>query len=154
RVECTMARPADGRREEAVKKEDDMQAIATRMLAAGAAAVLLLGGCGRGGPQAQQAQGSAPQAPDAQRDFQARLAAMPEGERNAVFIRAVRDAGSDCQHVGSSTYQGISAGAPTWVATCDDGNNWVVMIGSNGSAQVIKGSEIEAAQARARQAGH
>jgi hypothetical protein len=80
---------------------------------------------------------------------------MAEGERNAVFIRAIRDAGFDCQHVDSSSYQGMSAGqggsagTPTWVATCDKASNWVILIGGNGAAQVIKGSDIEAARDRA-----
>jgi hypothetical protein len=117
-----------------------------------ATAALLLAACDRGGSQAQQP----PQAAvDAQRDTQARLAAMPEGERNAVFIRAIRDADFECQHVDSSSYQGLSggegasAGTPTWVATCDKATNWVILIGRNGAAQVIKGSDIEAARARA-----
>jgi hypothetical protein len=145
-----------GSRSSGQHKEADMQAISSRMLAG--AALLLLAACNRGGPQAEQAaqpagQPNGQQGANAQRDYQARLAAMPEAERNAVFIRAVRDAGFDCQHVGSSSYQGVSAGSPTWVATCDDASNWVILIGSNGSAQVIKGSEIEAARARTDGAG-
>jgi hypothetical protein len=116
------------------------------MTLAAVAALLPLAACDRGGSQAQQP----PQpAADAQRDTQARLAAMPEGERNAVFIRAIRDADFECQHVDSSSYQGESAGSPTWVATCDKASNWVILIGNNGAAQVIKGSDIEAARARA-----
>jgi hypothetical protein len=134
------------------------QMISTRMIStmslAASAAVLLLAGCDQGGSQAQQPKQPAA---DARSDAQTRLAAqvrlagMPEAERNAVFIRAIRDASFDCQHVASSSYQGVSAGSPTWVATCDDASNWVILIGSNGSAQVIKGSEIEAARARAGQ---
>jgi hypothetical protein len=122
------------------------QMISTMSLVA-TAAVLLLAGCDQGGSQAQQPKQPAA---DARSDAQTRLAGMPEAERNAVFIRAIRDASFDCQHVASSSYQGVSAGSPTWVATCDDASNWVILIGSNGSAQVIKGSEIEAARARAR----
>jgi hypothetical protein len=123
------------------------QMISTMSLVA-TAAVLLLAGCDQGGSQAQQPKQPAA---DARSDAQTRLAGMPEAERNAVFIRAIRDASFDCQHVASSSYQGVSAGSPTWVATCDDASNWVILIGSNGSAQVIKGSEIEAARARAGQ---
>ncbi|WP_332811700.1 hypothetical protein [Sphingomonas sp.] len=126
-----------------------MRKMIPTMTLAATAALLALAACDRGGSQAQQ---PAAAAADAQRDTQARLAAMAEGERNAVFIRAIRDAGFDCQHVDSSSYQGNSAGAPTWVATCDKASNWVILIGSNGAAQVIKGSDIEAARARAGQA--
>lgn len=120
------------------------------MILTATAALLPLAACDRDGSQAQQPEKAGA---GAQRDTQVRLAAMPEGERNAVFIRAIRDAGFDCQHVDSSSYQGMSAGSPTWVATCDKASNWVILIGSNGAAQVIKGSEVEAAQARAGQAG-
>jgi hypothetical protein len=128
-------------------EEGDMRRMMSTTTLAAIAALLPLAACDRGSSQAQQP----PQAADnAQRDTQARLAAMAEGERNAVFIRAIRDAGFDCQHVDSSSYQDISAGAPTWVATCDKASNWVILIGSNGAAQVIKGSDIEAARARAQ----
>lgn len=127
-----------------------MRRMISTMALAATAALLPLAACDRGGSQAEQP-GQA--AADAQRDTQARLAAMAEGERNAVFIRAIRDAGFDCQHVDSSSPQGMSAGSPTWVATCDKASNWVILIGSNGAAQVIKGSDIEAARARAGQAG-
>jgi hypothetical protein len=136
-----------------MRRMTSTQIISTRAISmmtfAAVAALLPLAACGHKESQPKQ-----PQQPtaDAQHDAQARLAAMPEAERNAVFIRAIRDASFDCQHVDSSSYQGISAGSPTWVATCDKANNYVILIGNNGSAQVIKGSEIEAAQARARAA--
>jgi predicted small lipoprotein YifL len=123
------------------------QVISTLTLAA-IAALLPLAACDHKGSQAKHPEQPAA---DAQHGAQARLAAMPEAERNAVFIRAIRDASFDCQHVDSSSYQGVSAGSPTWVATCDKASNWVILIGSNGSAQVIKASEIEAARARAGQ---
>lgn len=124
-----------------------MRKMIPTMTLAAAAALLPLAACERGGSQAEQPGKNA--AADAQRDTQARLTAMAEGERNAVFIRAIRDAGFDCQHVDSSSYQGMSAGSPTWVATCDKASNWVILIGSNGAAQVIKGSDVEAARDRA-----
>jgi hypothetical protein len=140
----------DRRHGAAGSKEGDMRQIISTMTLAATAALLPLAGCDHGGSQAQQPRQPAA---DAQRDAQVRLAGMPEAERNAVFIRAIRDANFDCQHVDSSSYQGISAGTPTWLATCDDASNWVILIGSNGSAQVIKGSEIEAVRPRAGQTG-
>jgi len=127
-----------------------MRRIISTMMLAAIATLPPLAACNRGGSQTQPPTQAAA---DAQRDAQARLAAMPEAERNAVFIRAIRDAGFDCQHVDSSSYQGVSARSPTWVATCDKASNWVILIGSNGSAQVIKGSDVEAAQARKAQTG-
>jgi hypothetical protein len=103
-------------------------------------ALALIAGCERGDqPQAsQQTQGT-------QAGYQARLQAMPEQERNAVFIRAIRDAGFDCQHVADSAYQGPVSDAPTWVAGCDDGSRWMIMIGNDGTAQVVDNADVRAA---------
>lgn len=69
--------------------------------------------------------------------YQQQLAAMPEGQRNAVFIRAIRDAGQACQHVDSSTSTGLSRGMPVWSVRCSGGGNWSVVLGENGVAQVV-----------------
>ena len=42
------------------------------------------------------------------------LEAMPEGQRDAVFIRAIRDARLDCQHVESSAAAPPYQGRPVW----------------------------------------
>lgn len=78
-------------------------------------------------------------------DYPQRIGTMPEGERNAVFIRAIRDAGRDCQHVQTSARQPDRNGQPVWTATCDDGGNWVIVIGEDGIAQVASFAELEAA---------
>lgn len=66
-----------------------------------------------------------------------RLAAMPEGQRNGVFIRAIRDAGQDCQFVESSTPAGEYQGFPLWSARCEGGRTYTIAIGNAGEAQVI-----------------
>lgn len=78
-------------------------------------------------------------------DYQARLQAMPEGQRNAVFIRALRDAKRDCQGVVSSAYQGLLRDRPTWTARCNDGVGWVIIIGKDGVAEVVNLVEAERA---------
>lgn len=78
-------------------------------------------------------------------DYQARLQTMPEGQRDAVFIRALRDAKRDCQGVVSSAYQGLLQGRPTWTARCDDGVGWVIIIGKDGIAEVVNLVEAERA---------
>jgi len=109
--------------------------------AACASAVLLaLGGCERGTPEEGTTSIQVPEG-----DYQARLQSLPEGQRNAVFIRALRDAGRDCQGVVSSAYQGTLQGRPTWTARCDDGVGWVIILGKAGIAEVVNLVEAERA---------
>lgn len=77
----------------------------------------------------------------AEGNYQARLQAMPEGQRNAVFIRALRDAGQPCQGVESSAYQGEREGAPTWTARCTDSGDWLILLGGDGIVQVVSAPE-------------
>jgi hypothetical protein len=110
--------------------------------AASAAAVMLLAlaGCGRGKQDEAMTKIQIPEG-----DYQARLETMPEGARNAVFIRAIRDAGRKCQGVVGSAYQGAFRGRPTWTARCDDGVGWVILIGKAGIAEVVNLTEAERA---------
>ena len=76
--------------------------------------------------------------PSGPSEFQARVAALSEGERNAVFIRAIRDAGKDCQGVtGSQRRSDAAGGEPLYVATCTDGASYGVLLGREGTAQVV-----------------
>jgi hypothetical protein len=65
------------------------------------------------------------------------VASMPEGQRNAVFIRAIRDAGQDCQQVESSKPGGAYQGMPVWQATCRGGRHWTIVIADDGTAQLL-----------------
>jgi hypothetical protein len=103
-------------------------------------ALLALGGCESGTPEEDTTKIQVPEG-----DYQARLEAMPEGQRNAVFIRALRDAKRDCQGVLSSAYQGLIQTRPTWTARCDDGVGWVIIIGKAGVAEVVNLVEAERA---------
>lgn len=94
-------------------------------------------GCGPTGGPSQQGN----EAAGSTADYQARLAAMPEGERNAVFIRALRDARRECQHVDSSESAGEYRGMPVWSAHCSGGGNWTIVIGENGVAQILNADE-------------
>lgn len=73
--------------------------------------------------------------------FQERLRAMPEGQRNAVFIRAIRDSGQECQHVENSAPRAAVAGAPTWTARCEGGRSYTIAILPSGVAQVVNDAE-------------
>ena len=69
--------------------------------------------------------------------LQNRLVSMPEGQRNAVFIRAIRDAGLDCQYVDSAVQAGEYQGAPLWSAHCQGGQSYTIAIAAGGYAQII-----------------
>ena len=74
------------------------------------------------------------------------LASLPEGQRNAVFIRALRDANQPCQHVDSSESLGQYRGYPVWRAHCDNGaTNWTIVITADGTAQIINDAEARLA---------
>jgi hypothetical protein len=89
-------------------------------------------------------QGNAPEprneAAAGARSVQNELASLPEGQRNAVFIRAIRDANQDCQNVESSTLVGQHQGFPLWSARCEGGRTFTIAIGNAGEAQVIDDS--------------
>ena len=104
------------------------------------AAVLGLGlaGCGeRAAPPAAEPGTEAV----ASEDIQNRLETMPEGQRNGVFIRAIRDAGQECQHVERSSRAGEHQGYPLWSATCAGGGNFTIVITTGGVAQVLNDAE-------------
>lgn len=102
------------------------------VIAAATIAATSLAGCG--GPAEQPAAVNAVENAAA---FQARLRVLPEGERNGVFIRAIRDANQDCQHVESSSESGSYRGAPVWTARCTGGTSFAIVIGNGGTAQVL-----------------
>ena len=72
-----------------------------------------------------------------------RLEALPEGARNGVFIRAIRDAGRECQHVESSERAGEHQGFPVWQARCSDGGTWTIVVMNDGTAAVINADEVQ-----------
>src|SRR5688500_7802591 len=71
-------------------------------------------------------------------DYKARIAAMQPTSRDGLFLRAIRDAGQQCQSVAGSSYNGEQFGMPSWVARCEDGRDWLVMVRADGSALVAR----------------
>ena len=109
--------------------------MAWRVAAPAIALVLALSACGDNGGDASRIEAG-------EGDYQARLQAMPEGQRNAVFIRALRDAGHPCQGVENSSYQGVRDGVPTWTARCTaGGGDWLILLGGGGVVQVVSAAE-------------
>ncbi|MEH3100383.1 hypothetical protein [Sphingomonas adhaesiva] len=100
------------------------------------AAFLPLAACGGAGSDAAN---NAAAAEDTQGNAIARIGTLNEGERNAVLFRAIRDANRDCQGVIRSAASDPVQGKPAWIATCDNGGEWLVAIGADGTALVTNG---------------
>jgi len=75
--------------------------------------------------------------------FRERIEALPQEQRDAVFLRAVRDAGHECQTVSGSAYNGIHFGMPSWAARCENGKDWLIMLGKGGRAHVAAREEAK-----------
>lgn len=102
------------------------------------AAALALAGCGGDGGGA----GSNATAPandtagnEAAVNYQAAVLDLSASERDVVMIRAIRDAGIECQQVTGS--EQIRGEGLVYRAKCDDGASHVVSIAADGNAQVI-----------------
>ena len=105
-------------------------------------ALSALAGCGGGdsAPAGNAAQAPASAAPQS---VEGQLEALPEAQRNGVFIRAIRDAGNACQHVESSAAAGEYQGMPVWRAQCGGGSSYTIVITGGGVAQVLDDSQVE-----------
>ena len=62
---------------------------------------------------------------------------LNEISQQAVFFRAIRDAGLQCQDVTNVERIDPIGGIPTWRARCDDGTEHVVQVKPDGNAVVI-----------------
>ena len=113
------------------------------------ALALLASACGRG-PENNAAQSPAGNRVAATDDA-ARLATLPAGQRNAVFIRAIRDAGLECQHVDWSEQTGTYRGMPVWTAACSRNQVWAIVVGENGIAQILNPAEAQIVYDRSRE---
>ena len=71
----------------------------------------------------------------------ARIAALPEAQRNATFYRAIHDAGMDCQQVVASAAGGTYHGMPVWNATCRGGGHWTLVVGNDETVQILNANE-------------
>lgn len=71
------------------------------------------------------------------------VAALSEGQRNAVFIRAIRDARLECQRVQGSARVGEYRGMPVWRARCQGGGEWIIVVANDGTAQILNPAEAQ-----------
>ena len=70
-------------------------------------------------------------------NYQQEVIDLPDNARNAVFLRAIRDAGLPCQHVPSSERLADEKTGPAWRARCQDGSNHMIVVQADGEAQVV-----------------
>lgn len=100
-----------------------------------AAAGVLLAGCSSepAAPENTQAQAQNISPED---NVAAKVDAMSEQQRNVVLIRAIRDAGMDCQGVTESQ-PWPDAGPNSYRAKCSGGDYHLVQIKADGTATVI-----------------
>jgi uncharacterized lipoprotein NlpE involved in copper resistance len=117
--------------------------IAMTMMAAG----LVLAGCNNTAPS-NEAVAAADNAADAATDnlvasdnYQASVLALPIGQRNLVFIRAIQDAKLPCESVTDSIRVADQNGNPTWRAECGKNNAHLVSITKDGTANIISRSD-------------
>jgi hypothetical protein len=109
-----------------------------------AIAALALAGCQQGGQATGNA--AADNAAEANavvengamgNNVAAQVIAMNDAERNAVFIRAVMDAGLKCDHVDSSVRLPDQDGNPLWRANCKGGAAHMITITPDGTAKIV-----------------
>ena len=85
--------------------------------------------------------------------MEGRLESLSEGQRDAVFMRALRDSGSDGQHVESSERAGDSDGLPVWRARCEQGKSYTIVITAGGTAQVLDDRQVRLSPDAAKDGG-
>ena len=69
------------------------------------------------------------------------VAALSEGQRDAVFIRAIRDAQLECQRVQGSARVGEYRAMPVWRTRCQGGGEWIIVVANDGTAQILNPAE-------------
>lgn len=67
---------------------------------------------------------------------QDRLHQLDDMDRAIALKRAIYDSGSTCRRVTESGYVQEVQKLSMWTASCDDGNQWAIFVGPDGSAQV------------------
>jgi hypothetical protein len=88
---------------------------------------------GNGGNQAAEPNRAADKGTS---EAQKKVRELDEGQRNIVLIRAIRDAGEDCQQVESSELMATSNNMPVYMANCAGGLVYAVVIRDDGTAAV------------------
>jgi hypothetical protein len=98
-------------------------------------------GCGDGGGSAARNGAVAVNLPQEQQITvrsaeQDQLHQLDEMNRNIGLKRAILDSGLRCRRVTRSGYVQEYNKLSMWSASCDDGRDWAIFVGPDGSAQV------------------
>lgn len=112
-----------------------------------ALAALVLAGCGPSGQTGSENAATVPNAADAEvnavgnaaggENATAAVLTMNDRQRNVVFIRALLDAGIECQAVTSSERLPDADGKPLWRANCSDKRAHMISITPDGTANIV-----------------
>jgi hypothetical protein len=95
-----------------------------------AAAASLIAGCDQSPP-------TQPRQPIVVRsEAQDQLHQLDDLNRAIGLKRAIYQSGYTCKRVTSSGYVQEHENLSMWMATCDDGRDWAIFVGPDGSAQV------------------
>ncbi|MGN6376956.1 MAG: hypothetical protein ACTHMG_15585 [Sphingomonas sp.] len=119
------------------------------IISAGMAAVALLAGCQKTPPASNQAAAANQTATSntmSAADYEAKIAALPEPSRNGVFLRALQDAGYNCQKVVSSEQRAPMKGHPAWTVRCQRGIPFVAVIDDGGYIQAVPAAAMDQPQ--------
>lgn len=78
-------------------------------------------------------------------NYQEEVVKLPVAAQEGVFLRAVRDAGLQCQMVTKSERLEDRQGNPTWRATCDGNNPHLISITRDGTAKIVSRTDAPSA---------
>lgn len=112
------------------------------------AGTLLLAGCGgeqaanEAAANAAAANLAADNAADAT-NYQAEVIALPPRLQDGVFLRAVRDAGFNCQEVTKTERFDPVQGNPAWRVTCDNRTPHLISITRDGTAKIVSRTDAQ-----------
>jgi len=104
---------------------------------AAVAASLAISGCDGGEPRQPT------QTIKVRSEAQDQLLNLNDLNRAIGLRRAIYDSGYTCRRVTASGFVGEYRNLDMWMASCDDGREWAIFVGPDGSAQVRDCKDVE-----------
>ncbi|MDE0879056.1 MAG: hypothetical protein OSB00_10405 [Sphingomonas bacterium] len=106
-----------------------------------ATALVALTGCAKSAP-ADNVAAENPAQNASTVNYLARIEALPQGQKEGVFLRAIRDSGQQCQGVSKAQSTETTGGSPAWMTTCTDGPAYVLVLGKDGMMNVTSAADV------------